>query len=376
VTHRLFRNNRDGTFTDVSKESGVAAAAPAPGLGVVMCDLDGDGRLDIYVANDMKPAYLFHNQGKGRLEEKALLSGCALGPHGRLMAGMGVEAGDIDRSGRPSLFVTDFYLMGSVLFRNRGNLLFQEASAFSGLFQEASAFSGLGPASIYRLGFGTVLFDAALDGRPHVAVANGNVYRNEEEMNQPFAQKAQLFVGDGRGHFQDVSEQAGGYFRQRRVGRGLAWADYDNDGRPDLAFSNNAGPAALLRNRTAADSGWVRLELVGDGKQSNRNAVGARVEIESGGTRQVRFLNGGGSYLSAGDRRLLVGLGTADRVDHVIVRWPAGHSQEFRNLQGRRWWRLHEGLEQPELVTPRPGPGTGPPATRPGGSPGAARGAR
>src|SRR5262249_46304864 len=160
-----------------------------------------------------------HNQGRGRFVEKGLLSGCALGPHGRLMAGMGVEAGDVDGSGRPSLFVTDFYLMGSVLFRNRGHLVFHEASAAS----------GLGPASIYRLGFGTVFFDANLDGRTYVAVANGNVYRNEEEMNQPFAQKAQLFVGDGHGRFRDISEQAGGYFRQRRVGRGLAWADYDND---------------------------------------------------------------------------------------------------------------------------------------------------
>jgi hypothetical protein len=364
VTHRLYRNNRDGTFTDVSKESGIATAAPAPGLGVVMCDLDGDGRLDIYVANDMKPAYLFHNQGKGRFVEKALLSGCALGPHGRLMAGMGVEAGDVDRSGRPSLFVTDFYLMGSVLFRNRGNLLFQEVSAAS----------GLGPASIYRLGFGTVLFDANLDGGVYLAVANGNVYRNEQEMNQPFAQKAQLFVGDGHARFRDISEQAGGYFQQRRVGRGLAWADYDNDGRPDLAFSNNAGPIALLHNGTATGNGWVRLELVGDGKRSNRNAIGARVEIESGGTRQVRFLNGGGSYLSASDRRLLVGLGTADHVDRVTVRWPAGHRQEFRNVQGRRWWRLHEGKDDPELVTLRPGNDR--PATQPGGSPDAARGAR
>jgi hypothetical protein len=157
-------------------------------------------------------------------------------------------------------------------------------------------------------------------------------YRNEEEINQPFAQKAKLFVGDNQGRFRDISEQAGGYFRQRRVGRGLAWADYDNDGRPDLAFGHNAGPVALLHNRTPTDNGWVRLELVGDGKRSNRNANGARVEIESAGGRQVRFLNGGGSYLSAGDRRLLVGLGAADRVDHVIVRWPAGHSQEFRNL--------------------------------------------
>src|SRR5205085_516164 len=177
VTHRLYRNNRDGTFTDISKESGIASAPPAPGLGVILTDLDGDGRLDIYVANDLKPAYLFHNQGQG-------------------------------------CFV-----------------------------------------------------DVDLDGRLDVAVANGHVYGNGEEIGQPFAQEAQLFVGDGRGHFRDVSAQAGGYFRQPRVGRGLAWADYDNDGRPDLAYSHNAGPVALLHNGTPTENGWVRLELVGDGRK-------------------------------------------------------------------------------------------------------------
>ncbi len=338
VTHQLYRNNRNGTFTDISKESGVATAPPAPGLGVILTDLDGDGRLDIYVANDLKPAYLFHNQGQGRFIEKGLVSGCALGPWARMMAGMGVEAGDLDGSGRPALFVTDFFQAGSVLFRNRGGLNFQEWSNPS----------GLGPASIHRLGFGTVFLDADLDGRLDVAVANGHVYGNGDAIGQPFAQEAQLFAGNGQGHFREVSAQAGAYFRQRRVGRGLAWADYDNDGRPDLAFSHNAGPVALLHNRTQTRHGWVRLELVGDGQKSNRNAIGARVEIDYGGTKQVRFLNGGGSYLSASERRLLVGLGRADRAERVTVIWPSGRRQEFRDLQGRQGWRLREGQDQPE----------------------------
>ncbi len=343
VHHQLYRNNRDGSFTDVSKEAGVTAAPPAPGLGVIMTDVDGDGRLDIYVANDMKPAYLFHNQGQGRFVEKALLSGCALGPHGRLMAGMGVEAGDIDGSGRPSLYVTDFYLMGSVLFRNRGRLQFQEASDWS----------GLGPATIHRLGFGTVFFDAALDGRLSIAIANGHVYRNAEQLNQPFAQQAQLFVGDGHGRFREVSAQAGGYFHQRRVGRGLAWADYDNDGRPDLVYSHNGGPLTLLHNRTSNNHGWVCLELIGDGRKSNRNAIGARIEVTCGGKKQVRFLNGGGSYLSANERRLVVGLGAAEQAERITVLWPSGRQQEFHNLQGQRWWRLHEGNDRAEFVPMR-----------------------
>jgi hypothetical protein len=350
TTHRLYRNNRDGTFTDISKEAGIATVKPAPGLGVIMTDLDGDGRLDIYVANDMRPAYLFHNQGNGRFVEKALLSGCALGPQASMMAGMGVEAGDVDGSGRPSLFVTDFHRHGSDLFRNRGRLDFQEWSTPS----------GLGVPTKQRLGFGTVFFDALLDGRPAIAIANGHVYHNAQELyNEPFAQEAQLFLGDGCGRFRDVSVRAGRYFRQRRVGRGLAYADYNNDGRPDLAFSHNGGPIALLRNSTVLRNNWIRLELIGDGQRSNRNAIGARVEIESGGRKQVRFLNGGGSYLSASERRLLVGLGSADRAEHVTVVWPSGRRQEFPPLQGKLWWRLYEGKEQPELVTPAPVKTTG-----------------
>ena len=339
VTHKLFRNNRDGTFTDISRPSGVAAAPPAPGLGVVLVDLDGDGKLDIYAVNDQKPAYLFHNRGEGRFEEKALISGCALGAFGRMMAGMGVEAGDVDGSGRPSLFITDFQLQGSNLFRNRGGLLFDDWSNRS----------GLGPASIQRLGFGTVFLDADLDGRLDVAVANGHVYRNSMEVfGEPFEQPASLLLGEGGGRFRDVSAQAGAYFRARHVGRGLASADYNNDGKPDLAFGNNAGALGLLRNATANGNRWLGLELIGDGVKSNRNAVGARVEVEVGGQRQVRFVNGGGSYLSASDRRLQIGLGSATRAERVIVVWPSGRKQEFRDMAGGAYWRLREGKEQAE----------------------------
>jgi hypothetical protein len=342
VAHRLYRNNGNGTFTDISESSGIARAPPAPGLGVVMTDVDGDGRIDIYVANDLKPAYLFHNVGGGRFEEKALFAGCGLGPAGRPVSGMGVEAGDLDGSGRPSLLVTNFQNEPTVVYRNRGGLRFDDWTEQSGLGR-----------SLSRLGFGCVLFDADLDGRLDFAVANGHINRNSQELyNAAFAQEAQLFLGTS-GRLRDVSGQAGAYFRTRMVGRGLAWADYDNDGLPDLAFSHNGGPVRLLRNRTATDNGWLRLELIGDGKRSNRNAIGARVEVEVGETKQVRFINGGGSYLSASERRLLVGLGTAERARRVRVTWPSGDTQTFEDLAGRTWWRLVEGREKPEVVAPR-----------------------
>jgi hypothetical protein len=341
TTHRLFRNTGDGTFTDISESSGVAKAAPAPGLGVVMVDLDGDGRLDIYVANDMHPAYLFHNQGGGRFVEKGVVSGCGFGLNGNRLAGMGVIAADLDETGWPSLFVTNFQNEPNVLFLNRGGLLFQEHSYAS----------GLGLPSLGRLGFGTVLIDADLDGRPDLVVANGHVHRTSQELfGVPSAQEAQFFHGEGGGRWQDVSDRVGSYFRQRHLGRGLAGADFDGDGRPDLAFSHCGGPAALLRNATATANGWLSLNLVGNGQASNRNAIGARVEVEAGGRKQVFFVVGGGSYLSASDRRILAGLGSAARAAQVTVTWPSGRKQVFRDLKGR--WKLVEGRDQAEAENP------------------------
>src|SRR5207244_609794 len=259
------------------------------------------------------------------------------------LAGMGIEAGDVDGSGRPSLFVTNFQQRPSMLYVNRGGLRFQDSTYAS----------GLGAPSLSRLKFGTVFIDADLDGHLDVAVANGHVQPNSMEIGgSPTEQEAQLFLGDGRGHFEEVSHQAGSYFNERYVGRGLAWADYDNDGRPDLAFSHVGGPVALLHNETETVNNWLKLELVGDGRGSNRNAIGARVEIEYGGQHQVRFINGGGSYLSANERRILAGLGRAARAERVTVTWPSGRKEEFRNLDARRWYRLHEGRAEATIVTP------------------------
>jgi hypothetical protein len=339
--HKLYRNNGDGTFTDITAASGIASAPPAPGLGVVATDLDGDGNLDLFVANDLKPQYLFHNLGNGRFAEKGLLSGAGLGGWGQPVSGMGVEAFDVDGTGRPSLFVTNFHNQPNVLFRNRGGVQFWEAAAEAGLAGRRD-----------RLGFGTVMLDANLDGLPDLAVANGHLHPDAAEVyGAPYAQRGQLFVGTGPGSFRDASDRAGPYFREGRVGRGLAWADFDNDGKPDLAFSHVGGRPALLHNHTETTNGWLGLALVGDGKRSNRNAIGARIEVQTPAGVQVRFVNGGGSYLSASERRQLIGLGGADRANRVTVRWPSGRQQVFRDVPGRTWIRLTEGVDQP---TPLP----------------------
>jgi hypothetical protein len=333
---RLFRNNGNGTFSDVSESSGVASTGA--GLGVVLVDLDADGRQDIYVANDMKPAFLFHNQGGGKFVEKGVLSGSGLQSGGRYMAGMGIALGDVEGTGRPSLLVTNYHNEPNNLFLNRGKLYFADGTHTS----------GLGPGSMNYLGFGAVMVDANLDSQLDVVVANGHVLRNAELLDQvPYEQTAQVFEGLGGGRFRDVSTGAGAYFRRKLVGRGLAWCDFDNDGRPDLAYTHNAGPLVLLRNTSKSVGHSLSLELVGDGKKSNRNAIGAVVEIKHNGRRQVQWVHGGGSYLSANDRRLIFGLGESEGMTEVEVTWPSGHRQQYGPLKAGVY-RLHEGQASAE----------------------------
>ncbi len=338
TAHKLFRNNGNGTFTDISASSGIASPKPGAGLAVAFIDLDGDGKTDIYVANDMENAFLFQNLGRGHFKELGPATGTALMPNGRRMAGMGIAIGDIDGSGRPSLLVSNYQNEPTMVFVNRGKMGFREWSHPS----------GLGPATLKSLTFGIDMLDADLDGNLDVVQANGHVIVNDSARNAPYKQPAQLFLGDGQGRFAEVSESAGPFFRENHLGRGLAIGDFDNDGRPDLVMSHNGEAVRLLHNETQTSNHWLGLELVGDGKKSNRNAIGARIEIETGGRKLVRFVTGGSSYLSASDRRVLVGLGKNERADRVTVVWPSGKKQEFGSLAGNARWRLTEGQEKAE----------------------------
>jgi tetratricopeptide (TPR) repeat protein len=317
----LFRND-NGHFVDVSHEAGIVDPH-GRGLGVVAADLDGDGRVDLFVANDMSANYLFRNLGGLRFEEVALAAGVSCNAEGGSQAGMGVACGDFDGNGLPDLVVTNFYGESTSLFLNLGQ----------GGFAERSAAAGLGAASRYLLGFGACALDANSDGILDLLTANGHV--NDGRPYFPWMMPAQVLLGMPGGRLMDASRAAGEPFLVPHLGRGLASGDLDHDGRTDVLLLGQNEPIVYLHNRT--DGGQTAsLRLVGTA--SNRDAVGAVATVTVGGRRQVAFRLGGGSYQSASAPQLHVGLGSATRFD-VEVRWPSGRVE--------RWNDLRAGVEHP-----------------------------
>lgn len=336
----LYRNVGGENFIDVTKEAGVDQSN-AKGLGVVSLDLDDDGLIDLFVANDGVPNFLFRNLGGGKFEQKGPASGCIVNGMGNPQAYMGVVAADFDGDGRPDLFSTTFAGESKSLFRNRGNCQFLDVTTGS----------GLGPATWHRLGFGTSALDIDRDGSLDLAIANGHVMAHIDLQGDPtntFRQPPQLFLNDGRGRFKEFTRQAGPAFQKQYVGRGLAMADYDNDGHTDLYLADSGGPAVLMHNESVTPNNWVRLEL--QGMKSNRDAVGAKLTFQVGDRQLVRHKAGGGSYLAAHDPRILVGLGSARQVDRVEVRWPSGLVEKIGPLEPNRGYRVVEGMG----VKPRP----------------------
>jgi hypothetical protein len=331
---RLYHNNRDGTFTDVSLASGVARES-SPALGAVAADFNGDGWIDLYVANDGQPNQLWSNQHDGTFRNVGLLSGSAMNAHGKPKAGMGVDAGDFDNDGDEDLFVTNLRGEGSDLYVNDG----------SGLFEGQSERSGLGAATLPYTGFGTAWLDVDNDGRLEILTVNGAVHTVEaqRQANDPFPLREGklLFRSLGGGRFEDVTMQAGPALRTLDVSRGAAFGDMDNDGDVDVLVANNNGKARLLINEIGARQHWVGLRLVG---KDGRDMVGARVAIfRDDGPALWRRARADGSYASANDPRVLAGLGQSLKPPRVRVVWPGGATEEWESVPVDRYTTLKEG---------------------------------
>ena len=328
----LIRNDGDGSFSDITKAAGLLAESPRAGLGVVSGDFDDDGDQDFYVANDTVNNQLWVNSGNGTFTDEAIPMGVAVNGLGVAGAGMGLAAGDVDGDGRTDLFVTNYFNETNTLYRNDGVA-----------FTDVTAEYGLAAPSRQRLGFGTSLVDADNDGWLDLFVANGHVqsYPPELDRKTPFAQLPQLFRNQQGGRFQEVSSAAGPYFRRAIVGRSSAVADYDHDGRLDLAVLHLNGPAALLHNDGSGGGHSLTLRLIG--RTGNRDAIGARVETRVGDRHLVRSCQGSQGYLSTDDRRIHIGLGDALRADSVSVRWPSGRVESWEATAAGQLRTLVEG---------------------------------
>jgi hypothetical protein len=337
IPHRLFHNNRDGTFTDVSQEAGLRPEC-GKGLGVLLLDVDGDRRPDIYAVNDGVRNFLYRNEsspGKLRFTECAISAGVAMGDRGKPDGSMGVDAADYDGSGRPSLLVTTFEGEFPAFYRN-------ESSPERPLFHYATEPAGLAVLGNKFVGFGAAFLDLDLDGWEDVVMVNGHVRRFPTSCG--LRQRALLFRNQGNGSFADISYEGGSYFNVLHRGRGLAVGDLDNDGRPDLVISHLNNQLALLQNAPEGvglpQHHWLGIELQG---KRHRDIAGAKVVLKVGDRLLTRFARGGGSYLSAPDRRLLFGLAGTTAVDRVTVVWPWGEEQHWDGLAIDRYWQLREG---------------------------------
>ena len=312
----LYRNDGAGIFAEVTAASGLGQHDPGYGFAVLFIDSDDDGDLDLYVANDSTPNFFYRNDGAGTFAEVGLQANAALGETGLAQAGMGAAWGDYDNDGDGDLLVTNFEDDYNTLYRNTGN----------GTFADVSFAAGLGRISLPLVGFGAVFLDFDNDADQDLFVANGHVYPQIERPGSgaTYAQANHLFANDA-GHFSLVE-----LGEDRAVSRGAVAGDFDDDGRVDLFVTNLNGRPSLLHNQTTADHHWLGLRLVGAGK--NREAVGARVVLWSGGQRQRRDVLCGESFLGSGDRRVHFGLGAAGRVDSLHIYWPSGVLQKMTDL--------------------------------------------
>ena len=327
----LYRNNGDGTFTDVSVASGIASATESYALSAVAADFDNDGWQDIFVAGDSSPSLFYRNNGDGTFSEEALERGCAVSEDGAEQAGMGVAVGDYDCSGSLDLFKTHFSDDTHVLYRNDGQ----------GYFDDMTLRSGIGVETRY-VGWGAGLVDLDNSGLPDIFFVTGSVYPQvaREHERYPAATPRVLFRNLGGGRFEQLFEEAGGALAEARSSRGCAFGDFDNDGDVDILIVNLNQPPSLLRNDLAGRANWLKVKLAG--VDSNRGAIGATVIASYGGRRQAQAVLSQSSFHSANDSRLHFGLGEAATAD-LEVRWPTGKTNLYPGVKANALVRIEEG---------------------------------
>jgi enediyne biosynthesis protein E4 len=316
----LYHNRGNGTFEDVTASSGIFDSS-SKSLGVAMLDYDQDGWPDLLVANDTQPNKLYRNLHNGKFKDIAVEAGLAFSSDGKARAGMGVDVADFENSGKPGMVITNFdnEMIGLYRYQGRG-------------YDDVAKQMGLGAASRNTLGFGCAFFDADLDGLQDIAIANGHIDETVRHIrgNVGYAQPPQLFHNLGRGKFQDIADEVGGGFDTPKVGRGLAVGDFDRDGDLDVLLTTNNGGAYLYRNDVDNGNRSVRFKLVGT--QSNRDGIGAVVRIFVREQQQTRVVRSGSSYLSQSELPVTFGVGKAEKIERVVIDWPSGRSEEYKNL--------------------------------------------
>ncbi len=327
----LFHNRGDGTFEDVTATSGIFDSS-SKSLGVTMFDYDQDGWPDLLVANDTQPNKLYRNLRNGKFKDVAVEAGLAFSTEGKARAGMGVDAGDFDNSGKPGIAITNFDNEMIGLYR----------ATKTGVYDDIATIAGIGAPSRNTLGFGCLFLDGDLDGYLDLVVANGHIDDTVRNIrgNVGYAQPPQLFLNLGNGKFRDVAQQAGGGFESPKVGRGLAYGDFDRDGDLDILMTTNNGPAFLYRNDQTARARSIRFHL--KGLKSNRDAIGSSVRIFYDGQTQSRMVRGGSSYLSQSELPLTFGLSQREKIDRVVVDWPSGRTEEYKDLASGKTYECLE----------------------------------
>ncbi len=332
-TFSLYRNNADGTFTDVSEAAGIKKSITGYGMTVACADFDNDGWPDIYVACDSTPSLLLMNNHDGTFREEGLLRGVAVNEDGMDQAGMGVAVGDFDLDGNLDLFKTHFADDTNVLYRNTGQAMFEDLTNRSGLGVETR-----------YIGWGAGIVDLDNDGHPDLFLATGNVYPEIEKKlaSYPWKTPRIVFRNLGNGRFEELIEEAGPGIATPHASRGCAFGDFDNDGDLDILIVNLNEPPSLLRNDVDSKNNWLKIKLVG--VKSNRSAIGARVVAYYGGKRQAQEVMSQSSFYSASDFRLHFGLGSA-KTAKLEIRWPSGLKQTFPDVAANRILTLREGGE-------------------------------